>query len=174
MIDNKVARSGLITLDLEMFRETKPVHAFDLKDFLFMELILKEKDFRDALENLDWSAYADSILAVHCSTDAIIAHWAYMLVCSNAQQVNAQVVFGTVEEVKLSRMLQLTREHDWSQYEGKKVLLKGCSHEELNPAVYATATQCVLPFADRLMYGEACSFVPVYRKPKVKSAAEVS
>ncbi|MCC5933431.1 MAG: DUF2480 family protein [Balneolales bacterium] len=172
MIENKVAKSGLITLDLEMFREKRAVHSFDLKEFLYMELILREKDFRDALQNLDWSRFSGSILAVHCSTDAIIAHWAYMLVCSHAAEVGAIVAYGSPEQVKLASMQQNVRIHNWQQYAGKKVLLKGCSHEALDPSVYTLATQCLLPFADRLMYGEACSFVPVYRKPKVKQAAE--
>lgn len=171
MIDNKVAKSGLITLDLEMFRAKKTVHRFDLKGFLFMELILKEKDFREALENLDWNVYADGVIAVYCSTDAIIAHWAYMLICSHASEVNATVAYGTPEQVRLSLMLENVKNHDWQQYQGKKVLLKGCSHEELDPAVYTAASQCLIPFADRLMYGEACSFVPVYRKPKVRQPA---
>ncbi|AXJ00854.1 Protein of unknown function (DUF2480) [Cyclonatronum proteinivorum] len=172
MIENKVAKSGLITLDLEMFRGKTPVHAFDLKDYLYMELILREKDFREALQNLDWEPYSDSVIAVYCSADAIIAHWAYMLVCSHAQAVGAKVLYGTPEQVKLIIMLQNVRAHDWSQYDGRKVLLKGCSHEELDPSVYATATQLLLPYADRLMYGEACSFVPVYRKPKEKKVRQ--
>lgn len=168
MIENKVAKSGLITIDLEQFRETAEVVSFDLKDYLFMELILKEKDFREALEKLDWSQFENKIIAVHCSTDAIIAHWAYMLVTAHANGFAKNVLIGTPDEVKLSLMLDNVRRHDWKQYDDKRVLLKGCSEEEMNPAVYAAATERLLAHANRLMYGEACSFVPVYRKNRSK------
>ncbi|MCH8556472.1 MAG: DUF2480 family protein [Balneolia bacterium] len=168
MIENKVAKSGLVTIDLEQFRERTEVVSFDLKDYLFMELILKEKDFREALENLNWSQFENKVIAVHCSTDAIIAHWAYMLVAAHANGFAKKVATGTPDEVKLRLMLENMRSHDWKQYDDKRVLLKGCSDEEMNPAVYAAATEELIPYATRLMYGEACSFVPVYRKKSPK------
>jgi len=172
MIDNKVAKSGLITLDLEQFRVKKEIVSFDLKDYLYMELILKEKDFRDSLKQIDWTTYEDKIIAVHCSTDAIVAHWAYMLVCAHAQGYAARVAHGTREDVVLRLMQENTRAHNWPQYEGKKMLFKGCSDQEMDPSIYATATECALPYADRLMYGEACSFVPVYRRKKTATPVE--
>lgn len=171
MIENKVAKSKLNTIDLEQFRERREIVAFDLKDYLYMEFILKEKDFRAALQEHDWQAYEGKIIAVYCSTDAIIAHWAYMLVCAHAQEFAERVVFGTPEEVALQRMQQHTRDFDWSTFDGKRVLLKGCSDEAMHPSIYAIATQELLPYAERLMYGEACSFVPVYRKKKAKKPA---
>lgn len=168
MIENKVAKSGLVTIDLEQFRERAEVISFDLKDYLYMELILKEKDYREALENTDWSRFDGKILAVHCTVDAIIAHWAYMLVASHANGHAKKVATGTPQEVKLRLMIERVSNHDWSQYDGKRVLLKGCSDEDMDPAVYASATEELLPYAERLMYGEACSFVPVHRKKKPK------
>lgn len=164
-IENKVAKSGLITIDLQQFEARRPILSFDLKDFLYMELILKEKDFREALDKHPWENYSGKILAVYCSSDAIIARWAYMLVATYAVQAGAEVHFGTPSEVHELILLQNLRSHDWQQYEGKRVLLKGCSDRELSPSAYLEATSLALPWTSRLMYGEACSFVPIYRKP---------
>jgi hypothetical protein len=165
-IVNKVAKSGLVTIDLQQFLPTDPIVEFDLKDYLYMELILKEKDFREALDNYDWSQVEHSILAVHCSTDAIIAQWAFMLVSAKAHGFARKIQFGNKNQVREYCLLENIRNHDWKQYEGKKVLLKGCSDQDLPPSAYLEASREVQPYADRLMYGEACSFVPVYRKSK--------
>ncbi|MCH8567542.1 MAG: DUF2480 family protein [Balneolales bacterium] len=170
MFENKVAKSGLITLDLEKFVEKTEIVSFDLKDFLFMELILKEKDFRESLKEFDWTSCTNKIIAVHCSTDAIIAHWAFMLVVSHASDYASKTVFGNPESVRLSLSIKNLEAHNWAQYDGKRVLFKGCSVEQLNPAIYAAATACILPYTERLMYGEACSFVPVYKKSKQPKA----
>ncbi len=169
MIENKIAKSGLITLDLETFRSKQEIAPFDLKDYLYMELILKEKDFRLALEDVNWQQYEGKIIAVFCSTDAIIAHWAFMLVAAKAHEIADSVEFGTPAEVAERRMLTNLGNHDWNKYEGRKVLFKGCSDEELSASVYTAATRHILPFTDKLMYGEACSFVPVYSKRKSSS-----
>jgi len=165
-IVNKVAKSGLITLDLQKFYPDQEFVEVDLKDFLFMELILKEKEFRQALDELDWEFCRDKVLCVFCSTDAIIAHWAYMLVATHANAVAKQVHLGSKASILEKEFLNNLAKHDWFQYEGKKVLLKGCSDKELYPSVYLEATNRLVPYADRVMYGEACSFVPVFRKPK--------
>ncbi len=169
---NKVAKSGLITLDLQTFHDGSEIVAFDLKDYLFMEMILKEKDFREALDQHDWQKYQDKIIAVYCSIDAIVASWAYMLVAAKADGIAKDVIFGTPEQVRHECYRRELEQHDWSQYEGKRVLLKGCSEKELPQSVYLLATQKVLPYTERLMYGEACSFVPVYRKPKQKAVSQ--
>ena len=168
MIENKVAKSGLITLDLQIFEPEKEIVPFDLKDFLFMDLILKEKDFRDDLTKVNWKSFEGKILAVFCSSDAIIAHWAYMLVVSHLSELEVEVHYGTPEMVRERRLHSSINKHNWSQYKSKRVLLKGCSNKELPPSVYLEATQKLTPFAERIMYGEACSFVPVYRAPKIK------
>ena len=162
-IDNKVARSGLITLDLQDWYEGVEVVSFDLKDYLHMEMILKEKDFREALKTHDWSFYSNKMVAVYCSSDAIIASWAYMLVAAHLKDVAYDLVFGKPEDIRFEQFRKALDQVDWSQYEGERVLLKGCSGIELPPSVYLYATQKLLPYVERLMYGEACSFVPVYR-----------
>lgn len=169
VIENKVAKSGLITIDLEKLAGDPVIESLDIKDFLYMELLLKEKDFREALDAYDWSQYTDKVLAVYCSTDAIIPSWAWMLIVTMAKPYAASVLLSTPELAREKYFDQQLSCHDWNQYEGKRVLLKGCSDKTIPPGAYAFATQQLLPVADRLMYGEACSFVPVWRKPKTSS-----
>lgn len=168
---NKVKKSKLITIDLETYLDKNEIVEFDLKDYLYMELILKEQEFRDALDQHDWSQYDGKYIAVFCSTDAIIASWAYMLVAAHARKHAKDVLFGTREEVAEQLFKRSLDQEDWEQYRDKRVLLKGCSDYGVPPGVYLHATQKLLPLVDRLMYGEACSFVPVYRKPKEEKQA---
>lgn len=167
---NKVKKSRLITLDLQKFYDDTEIMEFDLKDYLYMEFVLREKDFRAALEEHDWSRYDGKYIAVFCSTDAIIASWAYMLVAAHARKHAKDVLFGSREKVLQELYRRNIDAEDWSRYEGGRILLKGCSDKELPPGVYLLATQKLLPYTERLMYGEACSFVPVYRKPKTVSS----
>ncbi len=162
-VENKVAKSGLITLDLQKWYSEGDIVPFDLKDFLHMELILREKEFRQALEEYDWSTCSGKTVAVFCSSDAIIASWAYMLVAAHAHDHAADIVFGVPEEVAFERFRKGLDAEDWSRYKGSRVLLKGCADVEVPPSAYLYATQKLLPYVERLMYGEACSFVPVYR-----------
>lgn len=167
IIVNKVANSSLATVDLEELRDPAPVVSFDLKPFLFMELLLKEKDFRESMDAHDWSQYQGAHLAVHCTSDAIIPGWAWMLVAAHAIDIAKEVHFGTPEQVEAVLFDRAVRGHDWSAYQGRKVLLKGCSDSPLPASAYVSATNELMRHADRVMYGEACSFVPVWRKPKV-------
>ncbi len=165
-IVNKVKQSKLETVDLEKFAEGIVIKELDLKDFLFHEMILKEKDFREYMDQHDWSMYDGSYLTVYCSTDAIIPKWAYMLVVQHAQDHARNVYFGSREEA----LKQLFREKldlvEWEKYDGRFVLLKGCSKMDVPPDVYMYATKKLLPHVQKLMYGEACSNVPVYKKPR--------
>jgi len=165
-IINKVKQSKLETVDLEKFAEGITIQELDLKNYLFHELILKEKDFRQNLAEHDWSAYDGAYLTVYCSTDAIIPKWAYMLVVQHAQEHALNVLFGTREQA----IRQIFREKldlvDWEKYDGRFVLLKGCSKMDVPPDVYMYATKKLLPHVQKLMYGEACSNVPVYKKPR--------
>ncbi len=169
VVENKVAQSGLITLDLQKWYSNVKIEPFDLKQYLHMELILREKEFRDDLEQHDWSRYRGKILAVFCSADAIIASWAYMLVASHARAWTSDVMYGEPDHVRFELFRQKLEAEDWSFYAGKRVLLKGCADIELPPSVYLYATQKLLPYVERLMYGEACSFVPVYRSGNRKT-----
>jgi hypothetical protein len=163
-IVNKVAKSGLVTLDLEkLFKPTSNIIGFDIKPFLYMELLLREKDFREAIDGLDFAIYSGNTLAIHCSSDAIVPEWAWMLVASKAVEFTLDVHFGTVDSVKERSMLAVAEKHDWSQYDGKKVLVKGCGDEPIPSSLYVYVTRQLIASASRVMYGEACSFVPVWR-----------
>lgn len=165
-IINKIKQSKLETVDLEKFADGVTIKELDLKDYLFQELILKEKEFRAKLDQHDWPAYDGTYLTVYCSTDAIIPKWAYMLVVQHAQEHALNVYFGTRAEA----LRQLFREKldlvNWGKYDGRFVLLKGCSKMDVPPDVYMYATKKLLPHVQKLMYGEACSNVPVYKKPR--------
>lgn len=166
LIINKVAKSGLVTIDLESLAGDVEFCDIDIKNFLYMELMLREKDYRDQLEHFNWAAYQGKVVALHCSTDAIIAPWAYALMVTYLDGV-AKSVFQTIPgELPHLYFKSVIDEHDWSQYAGKRVLLKGCSDKSIPASAYMYATEKLVKFAERIMYGEACSFVPVWRKTK--------
>jgi len=165
-IVNKVKQSKLETVDLEKFAEGITIRELNLKDFLFKELILKEKEFREKMDAFDWSDFDDTYLTVFCSTDAIIPKWAYMLVVQHAQEHVRNIYFGTKEEALHELFKEKLDLVDWGKYEGKFVLLKGCSKMDVPADVYMHATKKLLPHVQKLMYGEACSNVPVFKKPR--------
>lgn len=165
-IVNKIKQSKLETVDLEKVADGIALHELDLKDFLFKELILKEKEFREKMKEHNWEQYNDAYLTVYCSTDAIIPKWAYMLVVQHSYDFAKNVFFGTKQEATSQLFKEKLDQKDWSQYEGRFVLLKGCSKMDVPPDVYMYATQKLLPHVQKLMYGEACSNVPIYRKPR--------
>ncbi len=163
-IVNKVAESGIITLDLEQFYPKGEIAVFDMKDHLFMGLILKEKDFRAALQTLDWEQYKEKNVAVTCSADAIIPVWAYMLVASYLQPVAKEIVFGdekTLVQTIISRNLSQIEAQD---YNDKRVVIKGCGEISIPDAAYMEVTAKLRPFAKSIMYGEPCSTVPIFKK----------
>lgn len=163
---NKVAASGLITIKLEDFFPTEEVVVFDLKDYLFMELILKEKDFRAALKEHDWTQYEGKQLVITCSADAIIPVWAYMLVTVYATPHAAGVFQGTSEEFYKSAFSTALRTIEGADYEDKRVVIKGCSDKPVPPSAYVELTHKLRPHAKSIMYGEPCSTVPIYKKPR--------
>jgi len=163
-IVNKVAESGIITLDLEQFYPKGEIGVFDMKDHLFMGLILKERDFRTALQNLDWEQYKDKNVAVTCSADAIIPVWAYMLVATYLQPVAKEIIFGdenTLIQTIISKNLSTI---DTSEYTDKRVVVKGCGEIKIPDAIYMEVTAKLRPVAKSIMYGEPCSTVPIYKK----------
>jgi len=163
-IINKVAESGLITLDLETLYPRDEIIGFDLKDYLFMGLILKEKDFRESLASTDWSIYAGKNVAIYCSADAIIPLWAYMLLSSYLQPFARTVFSGSPEECKKQEFIQNIRSIDASLYEDKRVVVKGCGDMEIGEYAFVEITNKLRPVVKALMYGEPCSTVPVYKK----------
>lgn len=161
---NKVAESGILTLDLEQYLPKEEIAVFDIKGYLFMELILKEKDFRAALQSLDWSVYEGKNVAVTCSADAIIPVWAYMLITVYLQPVAKEVFFGTEEEMKKTLLLRNIAELSADDFTDKRVVVKGCGDVEIGPFAYLEATKKLRPVAKSIMYGEPCSTVPIFKK----------
>jgi hypothetical protein len=162
-IVNKVSESGLITLDLEQYYPREEVVVFDLKDYLFMGLILKEKDFREALKNLELEAYRNKYVGVTCSADAIIPPWAYMLVASYLQPVARDVIMGDEKEVHKTIFLQNIRGIDVNEFTGQRVVVKGCGETPIGEFAYMEVTKRLRPVAKTIMYGEPCSTVPIYK-----------
>ena len=163
---NKVAASGLITLNLEDYFPEAPFKDFDIKDYLFHGLILKEKDFRDALKQVDWSIYQDNIVLIHCSTDAVIPLWAYMLIESYLLEIAADTYQGTQEEYLRMYYREALNAMDAAQYSGQRIVIKGCGNKPVPPYAYAKITERLIPHVQSLMFGEPCSTVPVYKKSK--------
>ena len=161
---NRVAASGLITLNLEDHFPTAEMVTFDLKDHLYMELILKEKEFRAALKEIDWSQYQNQILLVYCSTDAIIPVWAYMLVAAYAAPYAAEVFQGTQEEFLRAHYKHVLAQLDPTEYAEQRIVIKGCSNQPVPAAAYLELTRLLQPHAKSIMYGEPCSTVPIYKK----------
>jgi hypothetical protein len=166
VIVNKVANSGLITLDLEKYLPSGQIATFDLKDHLFMGLILKEKDFREALKNLDWSVYKDKNVNITCSADAIIPVWAYMLVASYLESIAKEVFAGTREEMHKHLFLNNLAAIDPKEFADQRIVVKGCGEIPIDNAAYAQITKILRPVAKSIMYGEPCSTVPIYKAPK--------
>jgi hypothetical protein len=169
-IINKVSQSALLTLDLEQFFPKEQIRIFDLKPFLFMELILKEKDFRAALLNIDWSSYQDEIVGVCCSADAVIPVWAYMLVTSYLQPFAREVIMGDETAVLREVITRRIQAVDPREYLDKRVVIKGCGEKPIGDFAFLEITKLLRPVAKSIMYGEPCSTVPVY-KASVKREA---
>lgn len=162
---NKVAESGLITIDLaEYVVPADQIVVFDLKPFLFMELILKEKDFRQQLKDHDWSVYTDKVVAVTCSTDAIIPVWAYMLVSSYLQPVAKRVFFGNAEYAAHQMLIENIRNINAAQFADKRVVVKGCGEVHIPDAAYLEVTNLLRGQVLSIMYGEPCSTVPIFKR----------
>lgn len=154
----------LVTVDLEKFLSKKEIIGVDIAQFLFHGLLLKEIDFRKSVEEFPFDQYSGKILALFCSTDAIIAPWAWMLFVSESTE-SVDIRFGTPEDVSTQLLRENLSAHSWDDYENKRILMKGCSTEKIDASAYLEATKYLKPFAKRINYGEACSFVPIF-KPK--------
>lgn len=165
-IINKVAQSGIITIDLEDYYPKTPIVSFDIKPLLFMEMLLKEKDFRQQLKEMDWAPYADKIVAIHCSSDAIIPRWAYMLLAIYLEPIAGAVYVGAPDEIAARLLLEEIQKIEVADFEGKRMVIKGCGDLSIGAEAYLLITQKLLPVAQSIMYGEPCSTVPVYKKKK--------
>lgn len=161
---NKVANSGIITLDLEKYLPTGEMATFDLKHHLFMGLILKEKDFREALKNLDWTTYQNKNVAIVCSVDAIIPVWAYMLVTTYLQPVAKDIFAGSEAEMHKHLFLKNLSSINANEFVDQRIVVKGCGDITIEGFAYAEITKILKPVAKSIMYGEPCSTVPIYKK----------
>ena len=163
-IINKVAASGLITFNLEDIYPAGERVVYDLKDNLFMGLILKEKEFRQFLKENDWSVYKDKYVAIVCSEDAIIPQWAYMLLTLHLQPHARLVHVGDVGSLEERIFLNELQKVDFSSFENTRVVVKGCSKVTVPSAVYSEVTQRLFPYVKSLMFGEPCSTVPLFKR----------
>ena len=165
-IINRVANSKLITIDLEDFYPSGNRVVFDIKNWLFEEIILKEKDFREQVKNHDWTQYQDSYIALTCSSDAIIPSWAYLLVSAELYNFAKKVVVGDLELLETVIYQDIINQLDVFEYQDKPVIIKGCADKPIPPSAYTLLIEKVQPVAKTLMFGEACSTVPLYKKKK--------
>jgi hypothetical protein len=163
-IVNKVAQSQLLTIDLEAYYPKEDIVLFDLKPHLFMELILKEKDFRVALQNHDWSLYQNKVVAVTCTADAIIPMWAYMLVASYLQPVAKDIIYGDEQTALQQLFLQNINAINIDEFADKRIVVKGCGDVPIGEFAYLAITKRLMPVVKSIMYGEPCSTVPIYKK----------
>ncbi|GAB3747891.1 DUF2480 family protein [Spirosoma pomorum] len=165
-IINRVANSGLITLNLEEYYAPGDRVQYDLKDNLFMGLILKEKDFRAFLKEHDWNQYTGKHVAITCSEDAIIPTWAYMLLTLQLQPYASTVVFGTLTDLEEKLYFDAIARIDVTDYLDARVVVKGCSDVPVPVAAYVEITRRLRPVVQSLLFGEPCSTVPLYKRPK--------
>ena len=165
-IQNKVLSSGLIVFNLEEELPAYQLDFLDLAQYLENGFVLREKMFRETLKTTDWTTYKDKHIAIHCSADAIVPTWAYMLIATYLQPIAATVLMGTKESLETAVIQQLLAKIDWSIYQDAKVVVKGCSKRILPPFVYVEVTNHLRPIAQSIMFGEPCSTVPLYKKPR--------
>lgn len=163
-IRNKVAESGIITLNLESFYPKEEVVLFDIKEYLFMEMILKEKDFREALKQHNWQQYEGKIVAITCTADAIVPLWAYMLIITYLQPIASFAAAGNKGEIINRILLKNINAIAVEDYNDKRIVIKGCGDIAIGEKAYSEITRVLLPVVKSLMYGEPCSTVPVYKK----------
>lgn len=165
-IINRVANSKLKTVDLEeIYPEGKRV-LFDIKDWLYRELILKETDFRDAVKNHDWSQYKNTFVAITCSVDAIVPSWAFMLITTALVPYVKKVVIGSLDVLETAIYQELIHFLDVQEFVGLPVIIKGCANKPIPDAAYAFLITKLQPVVKSIMFGEACSFVPLYKAKK--------
>lgn len=165
-IINRVAGSALVSIDLEdLYHPGKRV-LYDIKDNLFEGIVLKEKDFRDFIRNHDWTQYSEKNIAITCSVDAIIPTWAYMLLVTKMEPYANMIVLGNLQDLENALFKEALDKLDIEAYRDRKVVIKGCSDKPVPEYAYVELTRKLRPLAASIMFGEPCSTVPVYKKPK--------
>jgi len=165
-IKNKVAQSSLMNIDLEDYYPLGERIVFDIKDWLFQEIILKEKDFRDSVKNHDWSRYKNSYVALTCSVDAIIPSWAFLLITTQLAPFSKKVIVGNKEQLETAIYQNIIEKLPLDIYKAKPVIIKGCSNKPIPETAYVQLIERLLPIARSIMFGEACSTVPLFKAKK--------
>ncbi len=165
-IINKVANSALEVFDLEDYYQGGIRTQIDISQWLYEGFLLKEKDFREALKNHDWEQYTNHLVAIHCATDAVIPAWATILVASYVTPFAKKVAMGNKNDLETALYQEVLSSIDYSVYQDKPIILKGCSKKPVPESAYIIAIQKLQPFAKSIMYGEACSAVPIYKSKK--------
>jgi hypothetical protein len=163
-IVNKVASSGLITLNLEMYYHQGERIVYDIKENLFHGLMLREKDFREFIKAHDWSAYAGKNIAIICSADAIVPTWAYMLLSNKLSPFANEVVFGSLETLEAVLFTKALAKIDFAAYADERVVVKGCADIDIPVFAYVEITTQLSKVAKSIMYGEPCSTVPIFKR----------
>ena len=166
-IVNRVAASSIKVFDLEELYVKGERVLLDIKEQLYQGMILKEKPFRDFIKGHDWPAYSGKFVAITCSEDAIVPTWAYMLLTSALEPYARAIVFGGLEDLEAKIFYDELSRVDWQQFVDAKVVIKGCSKVAVPTAAYVEATRLMRPFASSIMFGEPCSTVPVFKKPRL-------
>lgn len=165
-IENKVAKSGLLTISLEDFFPQGERAEIDLQAWLYEGLILREKEFRAQVKEHHWEQYQNTLVSVYCSEDAIIPQWAFMLIGTQLAGLARRTFYGPPDYRESVLMEEALRNHDFSQYQDKRVILKGCGDLPIPPQAYLFFAAELKPFAKTIMFGEACSTVPIYKRAK--------
>lgn len=162
-IINKVAQSKLVTIDLEDYYPVGERVVLDIKDWLYEEIILKEKDFRNFVKEHQWSQYSNQYVALTCSTDAIIPSWAYLLITIQLANIAKKVVVGNLTTLETVIYTEIINNLDYQQYKNLPLIIKGCAKKQIPPSAYTLLISKLVPVAKSIMYGEACSNVPLYK-----------
>ncbi len=161
---NKVANSGIETINLEEYFPVGERVFIDVKELLFMGLVLKEKDFRDWIKTHNWEQYSQKYVAIYCSSDAIVPTWAFMLISTKLSGIANKVVFGDLNALEATLWESALNELNIDQYKDKKVVIKGCGDLPVSAAAYTNISSKLVPVVQSLMYGEPCSTVPVFKR----------
>lgn len=165
-IINRVANSKLVTIDLEDYYPKGERVLFDIKDWLWEGLVLREKDFRQQAGAHNWQRYQNNYVALTCSTDAIIPAWAFMLLSTYLEPYATKIVIGDLDTLELSIYQDIISELDISEFKDQPIIIKGCSNKPIPDNAYIQLTTKLKPIAKSIMYGEACSSVPLYKRQK--------
>lgn len=163
-IVNRVEKSGLIQINLDEFYQPGERAEVDLADFLYEGLVLIEKSFRDQVKEADWAAYNSKFVAVKCSADAIVPLWAFMLIASQLKPHATMVVMGEKEDLEKAIFNEFFTTHDFTQYQDKNVIVKGCGNHPIPKSVFIDFTYRLQSVAKNIMFGEACSAVPLFKR----------